>query len=228
MKFKTPDAVGRFVYKRGTYEPEVLKVVEEMGIGPGSVIFDVGAHFGWYSLLFDRLTAGKGLVFALEPAPENYRLLTENLILNATKAVFPLKVAAGARPGQLKLFLYPDKNTGRCSFVERTDRWVEVPVVPLDAFLKPYDLKKVKLLKVDAEGFEPFVLKGAEKLLERTEFVVFEFSPRLYGYLKEEFLGFLDRLPFEIFVVGPEGPGRTTPEGLRHLEKQVNLLLVRK
>lgn len=127
---------------------------------------DVGANVGFYSCL----AATRGVpVVAIEPHPANQQLLCRNLQLNAlehTVEVFPMGLSD--RPGLLPLF---GDDTG-ASFVQNWSGNVStrphvVPVNTLDAIIGGRFEGKRLLIKIDVEGFESMVLKGARMTLER-------------------------------------------------------------
>lgn len=83
----------RFV--RGGYEPTQSAAFQRL-ITPGSVVFDVGAHVGYYSVLSSGLAGPSGKVFAFEPLPANLEYLRRHLKLNDCKNVRVLRHCVGA------------------------------------------------------------------------------------------------------------------------------------
>jgi len=74
-------------------------------LGSGDVFLDVGAHIGKYTILAAKRVGSEGLVIAVEPHPENYRTLIENIKLNSLNNVIALNIAAWKEEGILKLFI---------------------------------------------------------------------------------------------------------------------------
>ena len=229
LKFKTEDAVGRYVYKHGIYEPEITRLIESVSFTYGDVFIDVGAHVGWYSILVDKLSPEGVRIFSFEPDPLNYELLKENIELNRADKVFPINTAIGERNGKATLYLYPDKNRGRHSLMPlHNHRTIEVGVLSLDSFIRERSITKIKLLKVDVEGYELAVLKGARESLYIVENIILEYSPDYMikgGINPEEFKEFLKTAPFKIFMIDSKGLIELSAHQLPEKGLQLNLLL---
>jgi hypothetical protein len=55
FRFRTPDSVGRLIFKKGVYEEELSDyLINNLDLGPEDIVFDVGANIGWYSILFSK------------------------------------------------------------------------------------------------------------------------------------------------------------------------------
>lgn len=185
LRFCTPDDVGRRIFKRGVHEPHILELLRSQSPPPGGAIaLDVGANLGWYSVVLDRLHGGTVEIFAFEPDPLNFGLLQENLALNRASSVRPFALALSDRRGESGLHRYRDINLGRHSLEDLPDSGAATPVPTerLDAFLTDQQRqdRPVELLKVDVEGHEPAVIRGAEATLRRTRLLVLEYSPMYY------------------------------------------------
>jgi FkbM family methyltransferase len=150
-------------------------------LGPGDVFVDVGANIGYYAILASDLVGDDGHVYALEPAPDTYDRLLENLRINQTPNVTPLRVAAGSDVGEATLFggarhhdemstlldLPGVPRVRRPEDAPGPDRpavATRVPVQPAHASIRDGDLARVALVKVDVEGYEAEVLRGLEPM----------------------------------------------------------------
>ena len=136
----------------------------------GDVVVDAGAHYGFYSLLASRLVGGRGLVLAFEPASDNYRGLIKNLKLNHAGNIAPLKMALGSRDGEGEL--YHSTHSGARALTPfpppyRNLHSERVRVAKLDTVLPALGISRVDLIKLDVEGFELEVLKGAVATLAK-------------------------------------------------------------
>ena len=205
LVFTIEDAVGRFIYKRGTYEPEITNLVKQLEFKNGDVIADIGANLGWYSILIDKI-APKGVkIYAFEPDTLNFALLKRNLRLNKTEKVIPINKAVSDRTGKATLYLYPSKNRGRHSLLPINNyQTLEVETITLDDFLAKEGVQQLKLLKIDTEGFEYFVLKGAENILPKTKWVILEYAPNYMvkgGINPAEFKKFLASFNFSVYKI---------------------------
>jgi FkbM family methyltransferase len=161
------------------YEQETLSFIEA-AVKPGGVFVDVGANIGGYTV---RL-AKKSRVYAFEPHPLNYSLLRSNLKLNNLNEASAYNCAVSDTVGDAEL--YTSKFHGCHSIVNRQEEHVTVAVTTLDKILS--DVKKVDVLKIDVEGAEPHVFRGAIKTCLKTRFVVFEGSTSSIKVFAEGFL----------------------------------------
>jgi FkbM family methyltransferase len=185
LRFRIEDAIGRWIYKRGSYEAELTDyIAHRVEFADGDVFLDVGANIGWYSLILARTARARIRILAFEPDPLNFALLSENVRLNGCDAVRPIPKAVADVEGTKTLYRYANKNLGRHSLLPINDKGtVEVQTVTLDAFLarEGIDPRRVAFMKVDVEGYEFPVLTGAGKLLETVPVVLCEYSP---GYMR--------------------------------------------
>ncbi len=150
-------AAARAVYPR--FEPELARLAELCPPGCGTAV-DVG---GWYGPWTRRLATRARQVVTIEPVPHLARLLTES----APPNVRVVQAAASDRPGTARLWLPPDDagDRGVSSLVRRDihARALHVPCVTLDEL----GLRDVGFIKIDVDGNELAVLRGATGLLAR-------------------------------------------------------------
>lgn len=134
---------------------------------PGWSVMDAGAFVGLYAMRAARLVGERGLVVAIEPLPENYRLLQLNVALNGLDNVRTLGACLLSRWGFAEL-LVPESPVNATLCPDYADecggplRRVKVRTVPLDAILRA--LRRVDLLKLDVECSELDVIGGSELL----------------------------------------------------------------
>lgn len=142
----------------GTYESEVQEVLSRH-VEPGQVTFDVGAHLGFFTLLMARLVGDQGRVVSVEPDPYMGPKLESNLKRNGTANVAVVRAAAGAVAGERRFT--PGDGGGIGHLAE--DGALEVTGTTLDNLADRFGAPS--LIKVDVEGGELEVLKGAAGLL---------------------------------------------------------------
>jgi FkbM family methyltransferase len=136
----------------------------------GMCVFDVGANIGYYTLLAARAVGSSGRVWAFEPEPHNFELLTRNVAENGFANVRLVNAAVSDRAGVLRLHL-DDANFGAhsleaASVRTSSGRSAEVETVPLDRFAdeaRTFDAGV--LVKVDVQGAEALVIEGMPRLL---------------------------------------------------------------
>lgn len=160
--------VGLFTYVTGSYEPDLIAFIEER-LTPGGTFVDVGANIGLYSIIASSVVGANGKVVAIEAHPYTYRFLAENFKTNALGNAVALNVAAGDSVGELSI-QYEAGNSGSTHVAtgeshDRQSKTARIEMRPLDAILAERDVRKVDYLKIDVEGFEPQVLRGAVEIL---------------------------------------------------------------
>jgi len=151
-------------------------------LGPGSIAIDVGANLGIWSLLAARRGAS---VHAFEPVPGISERFQRHLDLNGVGSVTVNRLALGAEAGSLPFFAAPTINTGASSLARPLTPHVEirVPVVTLDSYIEREGIERIDLMKVDVEGAEILVFRGARRLLssDRAPIIFFETGEPLCG-----------------------------------------------
>ena len=163
------------------YEPETLAFIEN-NQERDCVFVDVGSNIGGYSVRLSR----KNRVYAFEPHPKNYSLLTKNLKLNNRNEYYTYNCAVSNKTGD-NVCLFTSSFTGCHSIVINSKGGqIKVKTVKIDDALS--NEKTVGVIKIDAEGAEPYVLQGAKKTLMRTNFVIFEGSIPNVKLFAHEFL----------------------------------------
>ena len=135
----------------------------------GMCVFDVGANIGYYTLLAARAVGPSGRVYAFEPEPHNFELLTRNVAENGFTNVRPVNAAVSNRAGIVRLHL-DDANFGAHSFDpgsvrNSSGRSVEAETVQLDDFADEARAFAGVLVKVDVQGAEGLVVEGGRRLL---------------------------------------------------------------
>lgn len=127
-----------------------------------SVILDIGANIGYYSLLAtDKFPEVK--VYAFEPAPKTFDSLKNNINLNGYKNISAYNIGISDREGVFDLYLSTDANTGMTSLAipgDYSGRKVSVQVECIDEFRIKEAIPQITLVKIDVEGNELNVLHG--------------------------------------------------------------------
>jgi FkbM family methyltransferase len=142
----------------GTYEPRQTQAFLEL-VRTGDVVYDVGAHYGYYTLLASKLVGPSGAVFAFEPSPTNASYLRMHVHLNRCRNVTILETAIGDREGNAKFETRTGSGTAHLS----PAGLVEVPVTSLDAIAQKQ--LPPRIIKIDVEGAELDALSGARLLI---------------------------------------------------------------
>jgi len=161
-------ASGVHGYWLGTYEGEMQYAVAHT-VAPGGVFFDVGAHAGYYSLLAAALVTAAGRVAAFEPDARNIGHLKEHLRLNDAGNVAVIEAAVADRSGHAR---FAPEASGFGGALSETGA-IDVATVSLDDLVDAGRLPAPHYLKIDVEGAEFRVLRGARKILEAVRPTIF-------------------------------------------------------
>lgn len=189
--------IGKYLYVKRQHEEHeiqaVLKLLREKGfLGPDGatgMLLNVGANIGMTTIaLMKNGCAARAL--AIEPAPENFRLLVKNIEQNGMSArIKPYRLAMSSRDGELEFELSPDNSgdhrirqtTIPGAYREQERRVITVPATTLDQFMEslPAEDRDISLIWADIQGHEGHFFRGARRTLARGIPTVSEFWP--YG-----------------------------------------------
>lgn len=161
---------GNHGYRLGTYELSKRRVLESV-VKSESVVFDVGAHVGFYTLLASVLVGGdRGRVVAFEPAQRNLFYLKEHLRLNNVTNATVIEAVVSDRSEEVS-FKQEQRNTfiGRISSSGNS----RVTAVALDDLIRRGQIPIPDYIKIEVEGAEMWALVGARRTLEEDRTTLF-------------------------------------------------------
>lgn len=225
------------LYSDGTYEEGTLSFMEGV-LREGDTFLDVGAHIGLMSLVASRCVGNSGRVFALEPEPGNFGRLVRHIEINSAVRVTPLNVAMGDRRGSGVIFDGGGSNTGSATMMPPHSSGrigTEVRVETIDGLCSSFKIERVRLLKIDVEGWELDVLRGASELLSGNQapIVIIECSALhpLHGGERPDLYRILTSVnDYTVFKLarGKESPSRLVRvTSVRDLPSHDNLICLR-
>jgi FkbM family methyltransferase len=152
----------------GTYEADKQALFTRT-VTPGSVVFDIGAHAGFYTLLASLLAGPKGRVFAFEPMPRNAAHIREHLQLNGVTNVTLIEKAVADTAGVATFTATSQNSQGHLL----PGGELQVEIVSLDEMVEQGKLPLPDFVKMDIEGAETRALNGARKLLAHRHPTIF-------------------------------------------------------
>jgi FkbM family methyltransferase len=184
-----------------------MRFIRDKLLRPGDTVFECGAHHGCTTIALSRWVGPEGRIFAFEPAAYNAQMVRRNIELNGLRNVVIEQKAVGLTDG--RAFISDKSNS---SVLQGATAGREVDVTSLDKFaaLNP------DLLKIDVEGFEAEVLKGAQRVLGNSPALAIEVHPEAmqrYGTSVEQFLGLIDVGQYELFVLWSDEAEEPVPYG---------------
>ena len=141
----------------------------------GDTVVDVGAHAGHYTLLSSKRVGANGKVITIEADPSNFEILNRNIKLNGLTNVIPINYAVYSKQTKLKLYLPVEEsgfsiyNTIMINRAKIDEKFIEVNANTLDYLLQQNGIRDANWIKIDVEGAEFEVLKGATDILSKSK-----------------------------------------------------------
>jgi FkbM family methyltransferase len=179
------DDLALYFLHRGWFE-EADQEFCRAYVKPGMSVIDVGAYIGMYACFLAKLVGPDGRVHAFEPVPRSCKRLIENIARNELTNVSINQEAISSGDGPGSLFVYDppfesfsslmhEERIRRDGLLKSTTKMV-VSTTSLDAYCRNRGISRIDLLKLDAEGAEADIVKGAHSLLRegRVGAVLFE------------------------------------------------------
>lgn len=221
--------IGWSVHFFGTYEPEVRTEIRRH-LKPGAVAIDVGANVGWHTLLMAARAGATGRVYAFEPNDSTRRRLVSAVEANDLRQVtvdgrgvadrvgtsgFQAPLAGHVWDGTGRLTPEPaqDRREGRErqeGQERREGQTTAIDCTTLDAFVAERRIDRLAFVKIDVEGWELSVLRGARRVLSTLRpVVVFEYDPAYVsrsGGAAEDVMRCWSDADYELFALDPRRP----------------------
>jgi len=191
---------------RGAYDPEAQALLRSF-IAPNSVVLDIGAALGLWTIPLARAAADRGsTLWAFEPLPGNQPWLQRNIAANGLENV-RVEACALATARGVAFMKVEQGGSGSGAILDEGE--IEVPVRVLDDFAFP---GPVSAVKIDVEGYELQVLRGATKLLDRDRPVILgEFSAIWLHDRGENLDEFLEEMQGRDYVIYSSELARARP-----------------
>jgi FkbM family methyltransferase len=206
------DFLGAALFYDGFENTERLFV--QRFLQSGMTVLDIGAHHGYYTLLASRKVGPQGYVLAVEASPRERERLRTHLRINRCNNVEVESRALGEVEGTAELYLVRGSESG-CNSLRKPDvnqetEVLKVPIERLDRVLQDRGIERVDFIKLDVEGAELSVLKGAARLLSREPRPVIlvevqDIRTKPWGYAAREVVRYLSSVNYLWFQPLPDG-----------------------
>ena len=205
LKFKVPKYDYEFYCRINKDDFKIMTIHEDDIIKrftpkEGDIVVDIGAHIGLYTIISSKRVGTKGKVVAIEAHPGNFEMLNSNIKLNQLTNVIPLNYAVHSKETKIKLYLpsgesgFTKYNTIMPNWINTQEKFVEVNANTLDYLLQLNQIRQeeVNWIKIDVEGAEFEVLKGATNVLSKSKDIAILMElhgpPHVYRPKVEEFV----------------------------------------
>jgi FkbM family methyltransferase len=152
----------------GTYETYMQQAFLEH-VCEGNVVYDVGAHAGFHTLVSGLLAGPHGSIIAFEPNPQNFKLLQQQITLNPKINARALPYAISDRCHDMRLDTSPGSSQGRLSQQGK----IAVDARSIDSLVNSGECPPPSVMKIDVEGHEKEVLLGAMETVRKHRPTVF-------------------------------------------------------
>jgi FkbM family methyltransferase len=176
---------------------EIPFILDHM-LSPTDIVFEVGSHHGFHLIPIARRVSR---AIAIEPNPHNVAILKKNLALNSLNNVTVVQAAIGDSVGRISIL--QDTNEGGVSSSGMNDLpTISVDLLPLDQLAEQFGFPQ--FLKIDVEGFENRVLKGASQIMRYRPKIAIEVHVdwiARYGSSVEELLGLLRLDDYKVWIL---------------------------
>jgi FkbM family methyltransferase len=180
---------------------------------PGMVFLDIGAYHGIYSLVAGRRTGRTGKIVAFEPSPREFSRLQRHLRWNRIANARAERVAVGADAGEQTFFQVSSGDQTRNGLRPPGSRdelkEIAVRTISLDQYIEAISLERIDVVKLDVEGGELDVLRGAASLLNgfRPVFIceVLDAATQPWGYEAREIVSAFSQHDMVWFDFQPGG-----------------------
>ncbi|MGB7844229.1 MAG: FkbM family methyltransferase [Candidatus Acidiferrum sp.] len=211
---------GKFIFAfRENYEPELTYL--ERVLSPGKTFIDAGANFGVYTLVASKIVGETGRVLAFEPSLQSFPVLQHNIALNGLMNTSAYRLALSDRSG--KAWLYHGRDPVQNSLGRdpvSSGEGEEVETESLDNVVQKAGVEHVDIIKLDVEGAEEMILRGAMKTLTADRpVVIFEVNAAAaagLGLSPQGARELLRNLDYQFIVLGQRENGHAQKPALTY------------
>lgn len=173
FKIKTFDYIDQELIFKGSYEPLTVELCNSL-VDSDDIFIDVGSNFGLYAV---NIACCKNCrVIAIEPNPVTFNRLLENKKFNKLDNLLLLNIAVGEKHEISGMICPSMNNAGNYQISDKNSEFF-ISVVPLQKVFDTFNIVRIKLLKIDIEGYELLAFKGIDWDKVEIENIIMEYIP---------------------------------------------------
>ena len=172
---------GSKFFKKWHREPEFMDIMESE-VSTGDIAFDLGANIGYAAMHLAKFVGPSGKVYAVEPSPRNFEILSESIKINGwEERIEASPIGISDRSGTEQLHLSDASNLNSFIKTKHSQHCIDIEIASIDDFFR--DRGFPNFIKMDIEGAEVKALAGTEEILEKEDSsmkILMEIHPMYY------------------------------------------------
>jgi len=165
---------NRLIYPKYKYEPEIEFLLQKLK-KINFLFMDVGANFGYWSVLISSKKYNKKEVIALEPLKSNYNYLKKNMLDNKNRFKVS-NIGIGEKKKYSKIYYSNETSNVGASMHKGSNKKINYQIIKIDTIdnILSNEKRKKYVIKLDVEGNEINAIKGAKKTLNKDCLIIYE------------------------------------------------------
>lgn len=194
--------VGKEIVNTGIWEQKSTEIIRKF-VEEGDIVLDVGANFGYYSVIMSKLVGKNGQVLAFEPTTYFYNLLQKNIKENSIENCLSFQLGLSDSKREEEIIITED--TATMHDLENYDKGKKekIKLDTLNNFIAEQGISRIDFVKIDIDGHEPFFFEGGWKILEKfNPFILLEVAHLRYlaaGWTAWDFYDLLKKKGYHIY-----------------------------
>lgn len=223
-------AIGRSLFYNGYFENDEIVILKRF-VKKLDTVIDIGANIGYHTIMLSDLVGAGGEVYSVEPYSKNYEILKKNIILNKLRNVYADKLCIGEKDGEIGIRIYDDyafNSILNINRIKKLDIKEKTRMLTLDKFVDDRNIRKLDFIKMDVEGYEYMILKGAEKTLSKYKPLIlceiYDENIRPLNISVSDVIGILLKYKYSCFGIYPRA--KLIPEKLKRSYTTYNFLFI--